>query len=76
MEEIVMYKRLLLFLVLSLGFAAGCRPEPQPTPPPASCMAEPLNLPTEPRIPPVTEADHFQGPANAPITVIEYADFQ
>jgi hypothetical protein len=39
-------------------------------------MAQPLDLPVEPRIPPVTEADHVHGPANAPITIIEYADFQ
>ncbi len=73
-EETAINKRLLLLPVLLLGLAAGCTPEP--TPPPAFCVAEPLNLPVEPRIPPVTEADHVQGPANAPITIIEYADFQ
>ena len=94
-----MHKRLLLFLVLLTGLAAGCcspeptpeptlepeptvRPSPQPTvevalePQEAFCVAEPLELPVEPRIPPVTEADHVQGPADAPITLIEYADFQ
>jgi hypothetical protein len=72
-----MSKRLLLFLlVLLLVLAAGCKSEPEPTPPPAFCVAEPLNLPVEPRIPPVTEADHVRGPADAPITIIEYADFQ
>ncbi len=96
-----MHKRLLLFLVLLTGLAAGCckpepTPEPVPTPEPeptarpspqpttetaldpqeAFCAAEPLNLPVEPRIPPITEADHVHGPADAPITVIEYADFQ
>jgi hypothetical protein len=90
-----MNKRLLLFLVLLTGLAAGCckpeptpepeptiRPSPQPTkeialdPQEAFCMAQPLNLPVEPRIPPITEADYVHGPADAPITVIEYADFQ
>jgi hypothetical protein len=57
-------------------------PLPQPTaeiavePQEAFCVAEPLELPVEPRIPPVTEADHVHGPADAPITIIEYADFQ
>jgi hypothetical protein len=71
-----MNKRLWLFLAVVVGLAAGCKAEPTPTPPPAFCVAEPLNLPVEPRIPPVTEADHVQGPADAPITIIEYADFQ
>jgi hypothetical protein len=39
-------------------------------------MVKSLELPTEPRIPPITEADHVHGPANARITIIEYADFQ
>ncbi|MBE9472049.1 MAG: peptidylprolyl isomerase [Chloroflexi bacterium] len=43
---------------------------------PASCVAEPFDFPVEPRIPPVTEEDHIHGPADAPITFIEYADFQ
>ncbi len=43
---------------------------------PASCVAEPFDFPVEPRIPPVTEEDHIHGPAEAPITFIEYADFQ
>jgi hypothetical protein len=90
-----MSKRLLLFLVLLTGLAAGCckqeptpepeptaRPSPQPTteialePQEATCVAQPLDLPVEPRIPPVTEADHVQGPPDARITIIEYADFQ
>jgi len=39
-------------------------------------VAEPFDFPVEPRIPPVTEEDHIHGPADAPITFIEYADFQ
>jgi hypothetical protein len=30
----------------------------------------------EPLYPPVTEADHIKGPANARVTLIEYSDFQ
>ena len=41
-----------------------------------SCVAEPFDLPVEPRIPPITEKDRSHGPADASITVIEYADFQ
>jgi hypothetical protein len=43
---------------------------------PAACVASPLDFQAEPRIPPVTEDDHVHGPADAPITFIEYADFQ
>lgn len=43
---------------------------------PASCVAEPFDFPVESRIPPVTEEDHIHGPADAPITFMEYADFQ
>ena len=43
---------------------------------PASCVEAPLDFQVEPRIPDVTEEDHVHGPADAPITFIEYADFQ
>jgi len=43
---------------------------------PAACVETPLDFQVEPRIPPVTEDDHVHGPADAPITFIEYADFQ
>jgi hypothetical protein len=43
---------------------------------PAVCVEAPLDFQAEPRIPPVTEDDHVHGPADAPITFIEYADFQ
>ena len=43
---------------------------------PASCVEAPLDFQVEPRIPDVTEEDHVHGPADAPITLIEYADFQ
>lgn len=46
-----------------------------PTPSgPATC--EPFTLTVESDIPPVTEDDHVYGPEDAPITFIEYADFQ
>ncbi len=43
---------------------------------PASCVAEPFDFPVVSGIPPVTDADHISGPADASITLIEYADFQ
>ncbi|MFQ6102241.1 MAG: hypothetical protein ACE5OS_13560 [Anaerolineae bacterium] len=82
---------LLLVLVAGCG-KEPASPTPSPSPPPtstpemptavmtpsgpATCMLEPLDFPAEPRIPPVTEEDHVHGPADAPITFIEYADFQ
>jgi cyclophilin family peptidyl-prolyl cis-trans isomerase len=56
---------------------ATAPPPASPTPSgPAVCVEAPLEFPVEPRIPPVTEDDHIHGPADAPITFIEYADFQ
>ncbi len=43
---------------------------------PATCIVSPLEFPVNPHIPEVTEADHIEGPAGAPIAFIEYADFQ
>jgi len=67
-------------------------PSPSPTPAPATatavpptsaspsgpavCADAPLDFPVASGIPPVTEEDHVHGPADAPITIIEYADFQ
>ena len=42
---------------------------------PAACVLEPLDFPVV-SAPPVTEADQAYGPPGAPITFIEYADFQ
>ncbi|MDY7077261.1 MAG: hypothetical protein SXV54_10090 [Chloroflexota bacterium] len=56
---------------------ATVAPSVSPTPSgPATCVAAPLDFPVESRIPPVTEEDHVHGPADAPITFMEYADFQ
>lgn len=43
---------------------------------PAVCVDAPLDFPVASGIPPVTEEDHVHGPADASITIIEYADFQ
>jgi hypothetical protein len=43
---------------------------------PASCVAEPFDPPIESRIPPIDDDDYTHGSAEAPITLIEYADFQ
>ena len=57
--------------------ATAAPPSASPTPSgPAVCVESPLEFPVEPRIPPVTEEDHVHGQADAPITFIEYADFQ
>ena len=45
-------------------------------PGPTTCVEAPLEFNPEPRIPPLTDEDHVHGPADAPITFIEYADFQ
>ncbi|MDM4720211.1 thioredoxin domain-containing protein [Micromonospora sp. WMMA1363] len=38
-------------------------------------MTTPLQVTARLRIP-VTETDHVRGPANAPVTIVEYGDFQ
>ncbi|MCX7681431.1 MAG: peptidylprolyl isomerase [Anaerolineae bacterium] len=43
---------------------------------PATCVPEPFDPPVVSGLPPVTDADHVYGSANASITLIEYADFQ
>ncbi|MBE7468882.1 MAG: hypothetical protein DPW09_07285 [Anaerolineae bacterium] len=42
--------------------------------PPAAC--QPVDIPTNTLIAPVSDQEWSKGPANAPVTVIEYADFQ
>ena len=48
----------------------------EPIPGSASCVAAPVDFPTESRIPPISEEDHVHGSADGSITFIEYADFQ
>ena len=83
---------LMIVLLLAGCSGEAANPTPSPTSPPAptpevptavvtpsgpaTCVLEPLDFPVEPRIPPVTEEDHVHGPADAPITFFEYADFQ
>ncbi|MGC8877785.1 MAG: peptidylprolyl isomerase [Anaerolineae bacterium] len=51
--------------------ATPAYPTPNPNP-----QCEALKLPVATKLPPVTEQDWSRGQADAPVTVIEYADFQ
>lgn len=48
-------------------------PSAAPTPPAAAPSAP---APTRANVPPVTEKDHIRGDANAPLTWVEYSDFE
>jgi hypothetical protein len=83
---------LILVLVAAGCGGEAASPTPSPTPAPATataapptsvspsgpavCVDAPLDFPVVSDIPPVTEEDHVHGPTDAPITIIEYADFQ
>ena len=82
-----MRRSLVVLALLATVAAAGCTAPATPTPSPtsieptstplgpATCYPAPLTL-TEVTVPPITDADHSHGPAEADIVVIEYADFQ
>lgn len=90
MRKIALLLTIILVLVVGCsGESANPTPTPSPLPTsaletptavtssgPATCVLEPLDFPVNPSIPPVTEVDHVHGPDDAPITFIEYADFQ
>lgn len=56
--------------------AAGAPLAQQPTPTAPSPSPTQPSQPTVGTVAPVTDKDHVQGPANAPITLIEYSDLQ
>ncbi len=56
------------------GADTGDAPGTEAPSAPATC--EVFALPVEPRIPDIDDGDHVQGPEDAQITFIEYADFE
>ncbi len=68
-------------LIAAVGCQSAATPSPTPTAAPTPAPTRPTSTtpPSEGAcyaIPPVSDADWVRGLADAPITLIEYADFQ
>lgn len=70
-----------VLLIAAAGCQGAATPSPTPTAVPTPAPTRPTSTtpPSEGAcyaIPPVSDSDWVRGPADAPITLIEYAEFQ